>query len=598
MIKSHIEFVNGKPFISVDKKILSPMAYTTYFEECGEFSDFIKSGYRMFFINVSFTDLPINNRSGFTPFRTGVFETDEPDYSEFDRIVNDILAQCPDALIFPRIYISMPRHWVKSNPYETVVTPIGDRRESLFSDAFRQEGTKLLLTLADHIRSSEYADNIAGWQLSGGLTQEWMHMDFFGSFSDMGLKKFAEWLKVQYNITDAPVLTKDDLNSTKPNRFVSYYGEFCSQEVAKTIDHFAKAIKEHINNEQIVGVFYGYNAFVNDYLLGLHGLRFIIDSPYIDFFSSPCCYDGNRYLGIDRGDMVPCESVKAHGKLYFVECDIRTHLTRRMQDSRPGEYADNILLLKDENGNKTVWSGPDTPELSLSAIRKAFAHQLTKASGIWWFDMWGGWYHDDEIMAEIKKMKQIADDSEQKNPTKFPGAETVIFIDEKAYINYPLGSPLRDTVNRIRVPMGNTGIPFDLCMTEDAQSVIHKYKAAIFTAPIPTESCTKAVELCESLNIPFLSATREKPYFTEAELRSFLVSAGVHCYNPDGCVVYCGEGYLGIHSVADGKTKLTLPRKFRVKSLFGADFDECEADEIHLDMKKHDTAIFELFEIH
>ena len=103
MLKSHIEFKNGKPFISVNGECHYTLAYTTYFEECGEFSDFIKSGYRMFFINVSFTDLPINNMTGFSPFSTGVFEGDEPHYEEFDRIVGSILSEYTEAFILPRI---------------------------------------------------------------------------------------------------------------------------------------------------------------------------------------------------------------------------------------------------------------------------------------------------------------------------------------------------------------------------------------------------------------------------------------------------------------------------------------------------------------
>jgi hypothetical protein len=125
MLKSHIEFKNGKPFISVNGELHSPIAYTTYFEECGEFTDFIERGYKIFFINVSFTDLPINNSSGFSPFRTGVFEKEKSDYSEFDGIVRGIISECPDALIFPRINIAMPRKWIEENTDETITTANG-----------------------------------------------------------------------------------------------------------------------------------------------------------------------------------------------------------------------------------------------------------------------------------------------------------------------------------------------------------------------------------------------------------------------------------------------------------------------------------------
>ncbi len=594
MMKSYIEFKNGKPLISVNNELYSPLAYTTYFEECGEYSDFIRSGYKMFFVNVSFTTLPINNVTGFTPFRTGVFEGDKADYSEFDNTVHQILSECPDGMIFPRINIAMPRKWIAENPDETVNTKNGDARESLYSDAFLRDGAELLKTLVSHIRSADYADNIAGYQLCGGTTQEWIHHDLFGSFSDMGLEKFRKWMLDKYGITDALLPERKDFDGGILSETASRYGEFSSEMTAKTVEHFSKVLKEYINGEQIVGVFYGYNAFVNDYLWGLHGLRFIIDSPYIDFFSSPCGYDNNRNLGVDWGDMLTSESVKNHGKLYFVECDIRTHLTRRMQDSRPGRYPDNIYTLKDDNGNKTAWSGPDTSELSLSAIRKAFVHQLTKGSGIWWFDMWGGWYHDKKIMAEIAQMKNIAQESRNKNADDFPSAETVFFIDERAYANIPRGNALCDSVNRTRVAMGNTGIPFDLCMVEDAEKILHKYRAAIFSAPIPSDIGKTAAELCKKMNISYIQASEDKPFYNTDELRDFLSFSGINCYNSEGCVIYVGGGYLGIHSVIDGEVSINLPKKCRVKPLLGATITECETDKLLLTMKKYDTAVFEL----
>lgn len=589
------EFKNGKPLISLNGELHYPLAYTTYFEECGEYSDFIKSGYRMFFVNVSFTDLPINNVMGFTPFRTGVFENDVPDYNEFDELVYKILSECPDAMIFPRINIAMPRKWIAENPSETVVTPKGGAREALCSDAFLRDGAELLKTLVAHIRSADYRDNIAGYQICGGTTQEWMHHDLFGSFSEKGLEKFRMWMIEKYGIENADVPSSELFTKGIVNETTRRYIEFSNEMVATAINHFAKELKEYINNEQIVGAFYGYSAFVGNSLYGLHGLHHIIDSPYIDFFSSPCAYDNVRQLGVDWGDMIPVDSLELHGKFAFIECDIRTHLTRRMQDSRPGYYFDEGYGLTDANGNKTVWCGPETLELSLSALRKAFAHQLIKGSGIWWFDMWGGWYHDDKIMNEINSMKAIADCSVNKNSADYPDSQVVLFVDEKAYANIPYSNPLDRTVSDIRVAMGNTGIPFDLCMTEDAEKVLHKYKAAIFTAPMPSDSGKSAVEMCKKLDIPYIQSDTEKLRFTTDELRDFLMSEGVHCYNSDGCVVYVGGGYIGIHSVIDGEISINLPKKYTVKPLLGATMPECETDKLSLDMKKYDTAVFELF---
>lgn len=594
MLRSRIEICNGKPFILINDELHYPLAYTTYFEDCGQFHDFINNGYRMFFINVSFTDLPINNMTGFTPFRTGIFEGDTPDYNEFDSVVKKIVSECPDALIFPRIHVAMPRKWVAANPYETVETMNGGNRESLFSDLYRHDGAELLRTLIGHIRSSSYAHRIAGYHVCGGTTQEWMHHDLFGSFSEMGIEKFRKWMQEKYNRNDVVITSKEDFSVGTCSEKNIYYAEFSNETVAKTAEHFAKVVKECTNNEQIVGIFYGYNAFVDNYMFGLHGLRHIINSPYIDFFSSPCCYDATRELGVDWGDMIPVDSLKANGKLAFIECDIRTYLTRQMTDSRPGEYPDNIMKLTDENGNRTVWKGPETPELSLSAIRKAFAHQITRNSGVWWFDMWGGWYHDDSIMADMKKMKHCAENSIKRNPDEYPHAQTVLFIDERAYANVPRHVGFEPAVNAIRVAMGNTGIPFDLCMVEDAPKVIDRYKAAIFTAPMPSEVSEEAMNLCREKNIPFISSGKEKISFSTEELRDFLTENSIHCYNDENNVIYAGNGFVGIHSKNDGETSIKLPGKFTIIPLFGTDIQETETDTIKLSLKKHDTVIFEL----
>ena len=68
MLSSRILCVNGRPEIEIDGRLLPAAAYTTYFEERSRYEDFIKAGYRIFFVNISMTALPINSAvTGFTP---------------------------------------------------------------------------------------------------------------------------------------------------------------------------------------------------------------------------------------------------------------------------------------------------------------------------------------------------------------------------------------------------------------------------------------------------------------------------------------------------------------------------------------------------
>ena len=189
----------------------------------------------------------------------------------------------------------------------------------------------------------------------------------------------------------------------------------------------------------------------------------------------------------------------------------------------------------------------------------------------------------------------IADSSVNKNNEDYPHSEVVVFVDEKAYANIPYSNPLDRTVTDVRRTIGNTGIPFDLCMVEDCEKIINNYKAAIFTAPYPSEDGIKAINMCKEKNLPYITITEDKTLFSVEELRDFLVYNGVHCYNNDGNVVYCGNGFIGIHSINDGEVEITLPEMYNVRQLLGTGFSYSTTDIISLYMKKHDTVLFELY---
>ena len=595
MLKSKIEIKNDSPSLSVNGQHIAAMAYTTYFPERNCYRDFIAAGYRIFFVNISFTASPINSyATGFTPFRIGVFEDYEnPDYSEFEEYVYKIIRACPDAIIFPRIYVSMPRWWVQSHPDEVVLTPKGGYREALFSDEFRKDGSELLVRLIDHIKNSDYADRIGGWQICGGSTQEWFHHDYNGSLGKAAERAYRNWSKEVFGADEAILPQSEDFlyNGQSYNQCnnARQYALFCNLGVAETIDHFAQTIKKETNYEQIVGVFYGY-AYESNHtvIFGSHALRHLLNSPNLDFFSSPNAYTQNRAFGIDWADMIPVNSIKHHGKLCFIECDIRTYLTTSIQDARPGEYPDDIYRAK--NGS-SVWEGPPTAELSREALRKCFAHQITKASAIWWFDMWGGWYDDPMLMDELVEMKKLYNKkSTDKDRNLSP--DVVFFADEQGYSNLFSQSPHLKGITKTRTAMGNTGVPYDSCMVEDADALLKNYKAAVFVMPIPSEAGKHAMALCEKMGIPYLTATANHYELTVDEIRDFYKTNGIHFYTEEKDVVYVGNGYIGLHSAVAGAKSLRLPHICAVSTIFGAEFSAQNTDLIEFELKENATAFF------
>jgi hypothetical protein len=202
-----------------------------------------------------------------------------------------------------------------------------------------------------------------------------------------------------------------------------------------------------------------------------------------------------------------------------------------------------------------------------------------------------------DYAGEILTINQVSVADSQISEERISGIIArlnALFIDEKAYRNFPLGHPLSDSVNNTRVAMGNTGIPFDMYMVEDAQAVLHKYKIAIFTTPKPSESGKKALEFCKNSGIQYIASTEEKPSYSTNELRNILTKSGVHCYNSDNCVIYCGNGFLGVHTVCDGETKVVLPHKMKIRPFGTTQEGETEAEFITFTAPKHTTKLFEL----
>lgn len=594
MLKSEIRTNGLKTDLYIDGRKTAAVAYTTYFEERSRAEYFAKAGYRIFFINVSFSVEPINPNTKFSPYRVGVFDDPEcENYTEFEGEVRRLLKVCPDAIIFPRIYITMPKWWLSAHPCDVILTDAGDPREAMYSDNFRRDASSLLARMIAHIKEADYAHRIGGWMITGSSTQEWIYRNNKGDLGEPALEPFKKWVKENYGDDVTSLPTHDDFlyngDPRQHNENAIRYSLFCNLEMAKTADIFAEVVKKKTNYEQVVGTFYGYTFEPQSSLFGLFGLRAIIDSPNLDYFSSPNSYYKERPFGIDWSDMIPVDSLKRHGKFCFMECDIRTYLTKAIQKCRPGEYPDGIYTTT----GKSVWVGPPTPELSVNALRKCFAHQLTKGSALWWFDMWGGWYDDPMMMGELEAMRKIYEE-DLGNNTAEPSARVVFFADEQGCSETRTASPHFEGVRETRCAMGLTGVPFDSCMVEDAEKVLPEYDAAVFPFAIASDASKRAMELCDMLGVPYIRATIDHYALTVEELRQFYQGCGVHLYSEIGNVVYLGQGYIGLHSANGGEKTLLLPDEYRVSVIFGADYKPQRTFRISFVLSENGTALFRL----
>ncbi|MBR4887663.1 MAG: hypothetical protein IKU17_00800 [Clostridia bacterium] len=604
MIDSRVEFENGRVNLYIDGKRETACAYITYFDERSRCADFAKEGYEIYSLCASFSGLPLNSITGFSPL-FGIFDVKgQPDYGPFDNNVRQIIAACPTAKIFPRVRVSMPAWWVDEHPEEVCPTPGKPawwaenktdephsdlHREALYSDRFRETGAEMLREFIAHIHASDYADHIIGYQIAGGGTEEWFHFDENASCCGCTEQKFNDYLHdhgltapdVHTPVPDMAHYEKDGAVEDLATR---WYLEFSCFSIAETIAHFARVAKECVQNQQIVGVFFGYVQAVPSPLRGSSGLYALLECPDIDFFCSPVSYSGMRSLGVDWGEHSAGESIKQHGKLYFLENDIRTCLSDIPEHCRPGVDPQKKYTAK-------VWYGPETVERSVWAMRKSFARQLVHANALWWFDMWGGWYANPDLAAETKLcLELMREQTAAKRPTD--RAHIAVLFDEKFPFRVGKNDPCFNSQYHLHDKLGSTGMTFDAFITEDYEQSVH-YQAVLFPFPaeFDTEEISKIKAFLQEKQIPYVQLTKEDADPNPDSLRSRLLAAGVHCYCHSGDVVYHGNGFLCIHAAAAGKKTITLPEAAEITPIVPGG-EPFTAREFEVEMQTFETLLF------
>ena len=588
-IHSEIKDCGGVPTLYINGEPHAAVAYMTYLEKFNEYDDFADAGYKFYSVPVLFSGRWISITDGLTPFKKGIFdEKGNPDFSMFDKAVEEILAACPDAYIIPRVNISMPLWWEEENPDELNYKDGVSCRESFYSKKWLNDATQMLREFTQYTNTSKYASHIVGYQIAGGNTEEWFHFDMNGGYGECAKPAFKAFLEEYYPETEYKGLPDISLIDKKGDyindEYVSLYIEFANFKIAEAISRFAQVVKEETGDNVVVGTFYGYTLEVTNSLQGNHALNYILQDKNIDFICSPNSYIGTRDPNYDWTEMYPADSIRLHGKMCFQECDIRTHLTQVLTEKDPSTDPDGLLTAP-------VWHPRGSKYQAMNEIRRSFARQLIKGNALWWFDMWGGWYHDEDIMNEMALYREIYEQS-ITDVDRSSKAEVAVFVDESAY-KYLTSSSLRNMFHDRRRELGLMGTPYDLYDVNDFENVYQNYKAVILLSNAKTVKMDKARTLCIENSVPYIMTSPLKDKFTVNELRAFCKTNGVHIYCETDDIVYVNENYICIYAVTAGEKTLNLSRERNVIELLGGTY-KATSDAVTIEMQQGETKIFRL----
>ncbi len=523
-VRSSIRTINTAQYLCVNGKPVEGTAYITYLNDNARYEDFAKRGYRLYSVSLFFGTNFLNDSSHLEVFSKGIFDTDIPYYDEFDRNIEKIIEVCPDAMIFPRVNVSPSSLWENAHADELCDRGTDDfpdsKRPCISSDIWADEVKRRLGEFIAHVDSMHYKDNIVGYQIAGGNTEEWIPHDYNAFIGERSREKFSVCVK----------------SGEYPDSAEGYY-RFLSDINAKRICEFASFLKNLTGGRLVVGSFYGYTMELCERKFAHHSLSVLLECKDIDFLCSPLTYTTGRKVGTDHAYMMPVHSVKLHGKLFFAENDVRTHLSKPVNDN--------------PRYNAPIWYGPSA-EKSLEIMKMHHARNLVNGHGGWWFDMWGGWYADEVYMNFAKVAREL---SEKCVGVNMKGdSEVAVFIDEKCYAFLENGEG--GICSGVRQGIGLMGTPYDVYLSSDFDKVKEKYKAFISIVPIKTPYSSFIEEYAKEKDVPVCTVTAENFNKPPSYFRSFCKESGVHIYCGKDSVVFSNESFLFVHTAEDGEYEI------------------------------------------
>ena len=509
MLSCSIERRGNAFMIRAGDMLIPPYAYMTYQPENGRYQDFRHIGVKFASVAVYAGDRGINPGSGIRPFTPGFMKA--PGIDDFSREDADfrraVCGAAPgEAFLLPRLMLEMPVWWEEAHPEAQCRDAAGTPSHCSFSsEVWLNAAVEAMEQFEAWLNESGWNEYVVGWHIAAGSTEEYirpiLHPLQFLDYSACSLAAYRRWLREKYPhisaLNDAwgrkyadfdeiclPLPAErayplcGDLRDPIAERSLLDFYDFYGDELALFVRRLCAEGKRLTGRAKLMGVFYGNVSIVNSEL-SHNSMDLLLACPDVDFFASPFCYSDQRGQTVPWPFQATLDSAHLHGKPWFVEADVRTLLSRPIRQAMP--HADPVV---NRAYDGPVWWGPDNMAQSLGDMLRAFMQIVTHNGALWWFDMWGGWYDDPQLMALQQWMRDFYGEAALSGGLE-PRAQLAVFIDEKALNGFAPSSPLPGLLCQKQLEtLGRLGAPYDSYLLSDFESVNpDRYRAALLISP-------------------------------------------------------------------------------------------------------------------
>ncbi len=566
----------------------------------------------------------------YSPFPPSWVGPGQYDFSSVDRYMAEVRANHPRAKVICGIDLNTPAWWPRALWSRRRIDSFCELGRIAASQEWREETRGYLQEFLRHTETN-YPEIIIGYTLFCGMTLEWQDHSL-GQESASKRAAWRQWVQSVLKKADPVDIPPASVRERCSRGFFRDpvqdsvaidYWRFSHWLIGDTILFFAAAAQEVLKHRVPLGTFYGYILEHGQGQLLTEGhLDFdrVFSSPLIDFFIAPASYV-DRSVGGAGTTMVPLHSLKHHKKGFIRELDHRTHTC-------PGV----TLLGKPAPGYS---SGFPNREATIAGLRREFASALIHGISLWWFNIFGHLYDDEEVVEAIGQMHEI-----WKNlpaGADQPVAEVAVLVDPESIFYVDGQSPLiNDLLSRQRIGLGRMGAPYEIYSFADLPELdLSRHKLVILPNLFVVDERKRSYlrsrlfsgnktlvwiyapgiiaddrfdpanverligipldvrELTERRMDGWISVFSPTPNLSATTLRQLAARAGVHIYSDSGEPIYASRQLLAAHTADGGERIFRLPtRASRVRELFSGRVVAESASEFRDRLKAPDTVLY------
>lgn len=453
--------------IQIDEKLYSPFAFKSFRPSYKNISDFYSAGVKLFCV-LSTGLMSATKGVPYSHFGESWIDDYTYDFTSIDKQMDLFIKAAPEAYFDVMLVVDMREWWLKK--YPEYPNSYWNMSQVCTDSKWRNAAAAYLKNAVEHIEE-KYGDRVFAYHIMGGTTTEWLSENDYENPSDIKSEAFKKYTKNENAVI--PSLNERELPTERvfldpvEDSNLIEYRKFHSEIIADTILYFAKTVKETVQYKKLVGVYYGY-------LFELGGPRLwntghlacdkIFNSEYIDMISAPSSYSWFRRKEGVVGYMLPVDTLTLNNKVFFQEFDHRTFLPS--------------LQFESEKTFPGSTDGAKNRQETINMIRREYLSVQSKGLALWWFDMFEGWYYDEELMREINKCVELGERFSQSKSISeiavIADNESLYYVNKNAHINSEL-------LLWQRAELSKSGAPYDMYLASSLDKInFEQYKLVIF----------------------------------------------------------------------------------------------------------------------